>query len=252
MTIFSLYQYTNRENGKRYIGVTGDLSRRGNDHARGKSNALAFNSAVKKYGIWTFDFKVLAIFDRVDAAAYHEQAAILKFGTLFPNGYNLRAGAPWTKYIGTPSEETRKKMSRALRGRPSPFLGHHHTEETKKKMSEANMGNTKALGYRHSEESRRKISWTNCHRSEETRRKLSEASRSHHHSEATRKKLSAANMGHHPSEETREKISWASRHRSEETRKKMSEAHIGRHPSEATRKKMSIALIRWWERKNNK
>ena len=55
-----------------------------------------------------------------------------------------------------PSEETKKKMSKAKKGKylgeNNSFYGKHHSEESKKKMSEAKKGK------HHSIESRRKIS----------------------------------------------------------------------------------------------
>ena len=50
------------------------------------------------------------------------------------------------------SEETRKKISAAKKGLPSPLKGFHHSEETRKKMSEVHKG------IHHSEETRKKIS----------------------------------------------------------------------------------------------
>jgi group I intron endonuclease len=146
--IYSLYQYTNRVNGKKYIGVTNNLTRRQKEHASVRGNAYAFHNAIKKYGIEVFDFRVLAIFDRADAAAYHEQAAIFKFGTLSPAGYNLRAGTPGTRYAGPMSAETRALMSQSMMGKPRG----PQSEEHKRAIAKANTG--KHL----SEESRRKLS----------------------------------------------------------------------------------------------
>ena len=42
------------------------------------------------------------------------------------------------------SDSTRKKLSEAMKGKPSPNKGKHHTEETKKKMSEAMKGKPKS------------------------------------------------------------------------------------------------------------
>lgn len=169
MTIFALYQYTHKESGKKYIGVTKNLSRRGKDHAKGQSGVRVFNRAVKKYGIEAFEFRVLAIFDRVEAVRYHEHAAILKFGTLAPRGYNSTAGAVGTSYCGPYSEETRRKHSLAVMGHPvseetrrkisEATTGHHiPSAETRKKLSKAGMGNQNGLGYKHSDEARAKIS----------------------------------------------------------------------------------------------
>ena len=67
------------------------------------------------------------------------------------------------------SEETRKKMSVAHKGRVSPNKGIHLSEETKRKLSEINKKR---------------------HISEETRKRISEAKRGKPRSEETKKKLS--------------------------------------------------------------
>ena len=68
------------------------------------------------------------------------------------------------------SEETKRKVSAAIRGRV-------HSEETKKKIAEAMMGNKYSLGYKHSPESvlRSSSSHIGKKRSAETRRRISEA-----------------------------------------------------------------------------
>lgn len=140
MTIFILYEYTNRATGKRYIGVTNDPGPRFKRHANGESGVLAFNLAVQKYGIEAFDHKVLAVFDDASAAAYHEHAAIVAFGTLAPNGYNLTSGASGYGYGGSPSAETRARLSAARRLRVT-------SPETRAKMSASRMGNKNAIGH---------------------------------------------------------------------------------------------------------
>ena len=67
------------------------------------------------------------------------------------------------------SEDSRKKISEAMKGENNPLFGKHLSEETKKKMSEAH----------------RNIS-------DETRRKMSEAKKGKTHSEETRRKMSEA------------------------------------------------------------
>ena len=102
------------------------------------------------------------------------------------------------------SEETKKKMREARKGKINPPL----SEETRRKISEASKGKT------HSEETRRKISEAIKGRkfSEETRRKMSEAikgSKKPPRSEETKKKIREANTGKTHSEETKRKISEA-------------------------------------------
>jgi group I intron endonuclease len=179
MAIYTLYQYQHHESGKRYIGVTNDVARRCQEHTRGKSGAGLFSRAVKKYGIDAFDFKILALFDRTDAACYHEQAVILKFNTITPGGYNLRAGAPCTRYAGPHSAEDRKRRS-------IQRLGYRHSLETRKKISVGNSGKTRTV------EMRRQSSVAHQNPSAETRKKMSLSHIGHHHSEETKAKMSAS------------------------------------------------------------
>lgn len=56
-----------------------------------------------------------------------------------------------------PSEETRKRMSEALKGNQNA-KGHARTEEHRRKLAEANTGNQNWLGKQHTEESKLKMS----------------------------------------------------------------------------------------------
>ena len=100
-----------------------------------------------------------------------------------------RKGEKNYNYGKTFSEETRRKLSDAQKGRT-------HSEETKIKMSEAKKGENHYLyGKTHSEETKIKMSETQKGKtfSEEHRRKLSEANKNP--SEETRRKLSEVNKG---------------------------------------------------------
>lgn len=74
------------------------------------------------------------------------------------------------------SEESRKKMSEARKGKPSWNKGKHLSAETCQKLSEAHKGK---------------------HHSAETRKKIAEARKSKNHSAETRKKMSEAHKGKH-------------------------------------------------------
>ena len=82
-----------------------------------------------------------------------EQYYIKFYNTLWPNGYNLTEGGDG----GVKCEETRKKISNSLKGKPkseeqkkkmsetligekNPFYRKHHSYETKKKISESLKG----------------------------------------------------------------------------------------------------------------
>ncbi len=135
------------------------------------------------------------------------------------------------------SEETKRKMSEAQKGRPGKPL----SEATKRKMSETTRGVPRKP------------------HSEETKKKISEAHRgkTFNHSEETRRKISEANKGQVPwskgkklgpkSEETRRKISMARKGRllTEEQKKKISASMIGKNSypkSKDTKRKISETL----------
>jgi len=117
------------------------------------------------------------------------------------------------------SDETRRKMSEALKGKP-------RSKEIRRKISEAHKGKT------HSEESRRNMSESQKGKtfSEETKRKLSEAKKGKTFSEETKRKLSEAKKCKTHSEEHKRKNSEAHKGKthSEEHKRKNSEARKGK------------------------
>jgi len=122
-------------------------------------------------------------------------------------------------------------------GTNNPFYGRKHSEETRKKLSEAVKGtNNPNYGKKFSEEHRKNLSEAHTGRkvSEETRKKMSEALKGKKFSEEHRKKLSEVQKGKKLSEEHRKKLSEVQkgtnnpmygRKHSEESKKKMSEWH---------------------------
>jgi len=177
------------------------------------------------------------------------------------------------------SEDTKRKLSKALRGNKN-CLYRFVSKEMREKISKGNMGNTKWLGKHHSELSRKRISEKLKGRlvSEETRIKLSESHKGQipwnkgkktglswnkgkkcpqlskalkgkpssmlgkHHSEETKKKIGNSLRGHLVSRELKERLSKISKNMSEETKKKMSEAKKGTRLSLNQREKISEAL----------
>ena len=120
------------------------------------------------------------------------------------------------------SEESRRKMSEARKGKLSPNKGKKLSDETKRRISEA------CKGHKHSEEARRKIS---------------EVMKGHKTSEETRRKIGTANKG---------RKTWITgKQHSEETRRKISKALKGKKPSEDTKRKLSEAVIAYREYKAN-
>jgi hypothetical protein len=144
-------------------------------------------------------YKVVSIFDNKDDALNFEIRLHLKFNVAKnPKFYN-KANATSTSFsiTGTElSQETKKKMSEARRGRvvsdetklklSKSHIGIKHTDETKLKLSKSHIGNKNNLGKKRSEESKKKsseshkgqIPWNknkNDIYSEESKRKMSDA-----------------------------------------------------------------------------
>jgi group I intron endonuclease len=107
-----IYLATNRINGKGYVGQTkSGLKQRRRDHESKvrKGSALAFHSALRKYGFENFVWEVLHAVENPDNLSDLEIASIAKHDTLAPHGYNLTSGGESC----TPSEETKQKIREA-------------------------------------------------------------------------------------------------------------------------------------------
>jgi len=94
------------------------------------------------------------------------------------------------------SEETRKKIGLASKGRKT-MLGKHHSNEAKRKIGEASKGRKTMLGIKLSEATKNKISLAlkGRRRSTETIRRMSNVRKGTHHTETTKKKISESKKG---------------------------------------------------------
>ena len=134
-----IYKIINKLTNKIYIGQTiQDLNERWRQHKQSKSNCRYLKSAMKKYGIDNFDFKLICICFDNDLDKY-ECYYMNKYNTIVPNGYNLRQGGN----SGRHNEETKKKISETLKNRTDIVrckIGKPHTDENKKRISESLKG----------------------------------------------------------------------------------------------------------------
>jgi group I intron endonuclease len=159
-----IYKATNLSNGKSYIGITTkSLPERIRGH---KYNAIRggspFSKAIRKYGIDGFQWDVIRTCSEIDETKNLECFYISEFGThaSLGNGYNSTLGGDGVSgYVFTDevkrkiseagigrvkSEETRKKLSIANKGKPykGPKTRPPRSEEVKRKMYENNPGFT--------------------------------------------------------------------------------------------------------------
>lgn len=146
-----IYKITNRVNGKCYIGQAQDPSTRFKNHRanpfckneKNRTNIPKLYNAMRKYGLENFEFKILVKVENFELDRL-EKAIILRYDSV-KNGYNITFGGNTPLGIKR-SEETKKKISDAKKGKPfnkSPAsiasnmrrIGTHQTQETKDKIS---------------------------------------------------------------------------------------------------------------------
>ena len=119
-----------------YVGQTSDLKRRERDWRKlgsSYSSDLLNNDRIE-YGLDAFTVDILETVDD-SIADEKEREYILKYNTLYPNGYNKYSGGI-SGFTFELDERHKKKMSEANKGKPK-------SEEFKKKISEAMRNNPK-------------------------------------------------------------------------------------------------------------
>ena len=161
---YTIYQTTNKINGKIYIGK--HQAENPNDAYLG--SGVALRNAIKKYGIENFEKIILFDFDNELEMNQKERELITEEFVKRKDTYNKGVGGE---------------------GGPH-FKGKTHTEETRKKLSEISKTKpkvyTKESKERHAEAGRKRV-W-----SEETRRKISEKAKLRKQTEETKRKISEA------------------------------------------------------------
>ena len=202
-----IYLITCRINGKPYVGQTRQkLERRINHHkSDSKKVKSGVDAAIAKYGWENFSVAVLEVCP-VEMLDAREKFWIAALNSKVPNGYNLTDGGGGQ---GGCAQETREKISAALKGRPTWNKGVSPSAETRKKLSDA-------------------------------RKHTSPPNQGKHHTAEAKAKISAGNKGKHSH--------LKGRHLSEQHKAKLSAAGKGRKHSAESRAKMSAALKAYWAR----
>ena len=136
MNDYVVYVHQNKINGKRYIGITNNTSKRWYGKGKKYANCPCFNSAIQKYG-WDNFYHVVIVSDlTLEEANILEQFYIQKYRTCEKDfGYNIQRGGHCvpTMLGKHHSEETKEKMRQSAIGRVI-------SEEQKKRHSEAMKG----------------------------------------------------------------------------------------------------------------
>lgn len=126
-------------NGKVYIGITGQKTYKRWKYGKGYTT-LIMQNAIQKYGWNNVIHEIL--FDNLtqEEAELKEVELIKKYrSNEYEYGYNLATGGGVNcGYKHT--VEFRENISKRQLGKPSTRKNYHTSEETKKKLSEANKG----------------------------------------------------------------------------------------------------------------
>jgi group I intron endonuclease len=210
-----IYGFRNLVDGKWYVGQSIDMVHRKEGHLwllkSGKHPNPHFQSAFRKYGLESFEFRVLAkdipeiLLDNFECAWISQLRCNQQ-----EFGYNFESGGRVSKRI---TEEARQRLSEANRKRVWSEAARQKiaeanvrrvwSEDACRKISDANKGSVRSIEFRRgvAEANRRRV-W-----SEESRRKAVKARLGTTMSLKTRQKLAEANLGRVHSPETRQKIS---------------------------------------------
>lgn len=139
--MYFIYLFTNKQNGKVYVGKTNDIARRNREHlSESKNNENGhFYNAIRKYGFENFEREILYECENEDETYQMEEYFITKYQSNDKTrGYNSTIGGDGLRGA---TEETRKKMSENAKlriGKKNGFFGRKCSEEHKRKISEAN------------------------------------------------------------------------------------------------------------------
>lgn len=159
-----IYIITNTLNGKQYVGQSTGILKRFTRHKRAARTKMVresfyLHNSIAKHGVENFKFEILLYADDREYLNLMEQRCIAGYNTLAPAGYNLDTGGgvsrtvteatkekmrnrvAWNK--GVPAtEESKRKQSVAMMGKPSPQKGKPQSDEAKRKQSAAMKGRT--------------------------------------------------------------------------------------------------------------
>ena len=181
-----IYCYIDKENDKIvYVGKDSNINKnkRHRDHlAPSLYNAQPINRILQNN---PDRYKYCALWEIDDCTDNHLNQMEIFYIKKYDPQFNFTEGGDGSSGFKH-SEETRKKMSEAQKGKNHPMYGKTLSEEHKKKISESLKGKTLSA---------------------KTRKKMSEAQKGKTFSEETRKKISKSLKGKTLSEETRKKIS---------------------------------------------
>lgn len=157
-----IYRIVNKINGKSYIGQTINFKRRRKEYKRAEKKPGLYSSIYRSIFKYGFDNFSMYIIDYANDKESLDSKEIFWISFYKSNvkqiGYNIESGG---NTPGRVSEETRKKMSEAHKGKcagPAHYMyGKHLSKEQKEHLSIMNSGtNNFFYGKKLSDETRKK------------------------------------------------------------------------------------------------
>jgi hypothetical protein len=100
--------HENKENGKKYIGITQQSLKKRSNNGKGYTGCTKFYNAIQKYGWENFKHKILFKGLTKEEAELKEQELIKEYNTQI-DGYNIANGGK----VNSITEETKNKMVRS-------------------------------------------------------------------------------------------------------------------------------------------
>lgn len=231
-----IYKTTNLLSGRYYIGMhsTNTLD----DGYLGSGTYLRL--AIKKHGKENFKREILEFCTSRKELKLIEKKIVNLREIAKQECMNLRVGGGGEDYKKPIATKTRKKMSESHLGLPSGMLGKTHTEETRKKISEAGKGRFVSDIHRKKISEWSKQRWNDI--SDNDRQSMkSKFIHNIPHTEDSKLKMSKSHTGKKLSEAHKKKISESTKHPTDETRYKQGSGKRGKNLNEETKLKIGMA-----------
>ena len=172
--MYYIYLIVNKVNGKTYVGQRKSSKEWYADSYMGSGKHL--KAAQNKYGIENFEKFLIQYCYSKEETNKAEKFWIAEYRRRGKAEYNIADGGTG----GNLGEEVARLISEANRGNQN-HKGKHHSEESRKKMSEAHKG--------------RPSYWRGKHLTEEAKRKSSESHKGKHLTEEQKRKISESLKG---------------------------------------------------------
>lgn len=140
-----IYMYTNKINGKKYIGQAKNFNKRHGEHIRSSHNKnqkydynVPFHCAIRKYRIENFDIKILAENLTQEKMNEYEKFFIKRHNTLTKNnyGYNISTGGSNGNNFAGKTLEEMNLIKKHMSENHANFKGENHPQYGKKQTEE--------------------------------------------------------------------------------------------------------------------